>query len=443
MGWEVSTVTTVATWTNFAGDQRCTPQTFERPATQQELARTVVAAAAKGRTVRVAAGGHSFNDTVLTDGTLLSLDRMARVIDIDRESGLVRAQAGISLGALSEAMDRHGLAFPNMGDINVQSIAGATATGTHGTGETLPNLSACLQSIELTLADGTSIEVHAKNDPDMWRAARVSLGALGVVTAVTIQAVPAYNLSAVDTTAPIEHTLRNLDGLNAENDHFGFFTFPHSDLAMTKTWNRTDAPAEPRSPAADWFHEMLLTNYAYWAVCRIGRARRSWIPTLNRLSSWASGTTRYVDRSDRVFATPRRVPITEMEYAIPREHAADAVRAVRAIAERPQYDVPCPLEVRFVAPDDALLSPAGGRDTCYIAVHQFERIPWEGYFHEVEELLVGYSGRPHWGKRHFRTAEDLKPHYPQWDTFQAIRARLDPGGVFTNPYVERVLGPVR
>jgi L-gulonolactone oxidase len=129
-----------------------------------------------------------------------------------------------------------------------------------------------------------------------------------------------------------------------------------------------------------------------------------------------------------------------MEYAIPRKSAAEAVRAVRAIGSH--HSVPCPLEVRFVAPDDALLSPSGGRETCYIAVHQFERMPWEDYFREVEQLLISYGGRPHWGKRHFRTAADLKPHYPEWETFQAVRARLDPHGVFTNPYVERVLGPV-
>ena len=431
------------TWTNFAGDQRCTPRRFERPAGPDELRRVIADAARRGETVRVAGAGHSFNDSVLTDGTLISLDRMARVLDVDRDARLVRVQAGVSLGALCDAMDAHGLAFPNMGDINVQSIAGATATGTHGTGLAFSNLSSCLHSIELTLASGDVVKIGAAHDREAWLAARVSLGALGVVSAVTIQAVPAFRLEAVDTTAPLDHTLTNLDALNERHDHFGFFTFPHSPLAMTKTWRRTDAPARPASPAATWFHDELLTNYAYWAVCRLGRARRSWIPALNRLSAAASGTTRYTDRSDRVYATPRRVPITEMEYAIPRERAAEAVRAVRAIAEQPRHDVPCPLEVRFGAADEALLAPSGGRETCWIAVHQFERMPYEPYFREVEELLAGeFDGRPHWGKRHFRDAADLAPHYPGWDAFQAVRSRLDPGGTFTNAYVERVLGGV-
>lgn len=429
-------------WTNFAGDQSCRPASFERPRSQAQVADAIVRAAAAGQTLRVAGGGHSFTDAVLTDGTLLSLDNLDRVLDIDPSSGLVRVEAGVRLGALSDVMHEHGLAFANLGDIDVQSIAGATATGTHGTGVGLPNLSAGLKSIELTLADGTALEVNEETDPEAWRAARVSVGALGVVTAVTLQAVPAFTLAAVDTTAPLESTLDCLDELVDGNDHFGFFTFPHSPLAMTKTWTRTGAPPSPRTRAGDWFHDILLTNYGYWGVCLLARSRPSMIPALNRTCSRLSGTTRYVDRSNRVFATPRRVPLTEMEYAIPREHAAEAVRAVRRVSERSAYDLPTPLEVRFVAPDDAFLSPSGGRETCYIAVHQFSGMAWEPYFREVEEVLIGFGGRPHWGKRHFQTAETLRTNYPQWDRFQAVRARLDPTGVFSNSYVNRVLGPV-
>ena len=430
----------VTTWTNFAGDQACRPAVFERPTTTAEVTSAIERATDAGRTVRVAGGGHSFTDAVLTDGTLLSLDRMDQVLDIDRATGLVRCQAGITLGALSAAMWTHGLAFPNLGDIDVQSIAGATATGTHGTGHALPNLSAGLRSMTLALGDGTTTEVHAHGDPDTWRAARVALGALGVVTEVTLQAVPAFTLDGVDTTASLDQVLDELDDLVDNNDHFGFFTFPHSPLAMTKTWNRTDAPPRPPSRASYWFHDLVLTNYAYWGVCRLARARPRWIPALNRTASRLSGSTHRVDRSYRVFATPRRVPITEMEYAIPREHAAEAVRRVRALAEDPRFAVPVPLEVRFVAPDDAFLSPAAGRATCYIAVHQFAGLAWAGYFHEVEQIMIGYGGRPHWGKRHFRVAEDLRPAYPDWDRFAAVRDRLDPRRRFTNHHVAQVLG---
>ncbi|MEV0033428.1 D-arabinono-1,4-lactone oxidase [Nocardia sp. NPDC050793] len=427
-------------WRNFAGDQVCRPRAIERPAGGAELAAVLDRADRRGEIVRVAGSGHSFNDAVLTDGTLITLERMNRVLDIDRHSGLVRCEAGISLGALSAAMWEQGLAFANLGDIDVQSIAGATATGTHGAGVGLPNLSASLRSIELTLADGSRLEVDADSDPEAYRAARVSLGALGVVSAVTLQAVPAFTLASVDTVAPLAQVLDQLDELVDGNDHFGFFAFPHSPLVMTKIWNRTTEAPRPLSKSAEWFHDELLTNYAFWAVCRLGRARPQWIPVLNRWCTELSGSTRRIDRSYRVFATPRRVPITEMEYAIPREYAADAVRQVLALAEQPRFDVPVPIEVRFVAPDDAFLSPAGDRTTCYIAVHQFEKMAWEPYFRAVEQIMIGYDGRPHWGKRHFRSATDLAPEFPHWDRFAAVRDRLDPQRRFTNAYVARVLG---
>lgn len=429
-------------WTNFAGDQSCTPAGFERPADRDQVAAAIGRAAALNRTVRVAGAGHSFTDAVLTDGVLLSLERMDHVLDIDRETGLVRVEAGITLGALSEVLWDAGLGFANLGDIDVQSLAGAAATGTHGTGAALGNISTALHSVELTLADGSTLEVRAETDSEAWRAARISIGALGVVTAVTLQAVPAFTLDSIESNAPIESTLEDLDELVAENDHFGFFTFPHSDLAMTKVSNRVDAAPRPRPRPVEFFEEVLVTNYAYWGICALGRAQTRLIPALNRLCSRLSGTTRRRDRSYRIFRTPRRVPITEMEYAIPRAHAAEAVRAVRAVAERAQFDVPVPIEVRFVAADDAFLSPAGGRDSCYVAVHQFHGMAWEPYFRAVEDVMVGFDGRPHWGKRHFQTAETLSESYPEWGRFAAVRERLDPEGRFANDYVNRVLGPL-
>jgi len=429
------------TWTNWARDEACSPAAFERPGSVAEVSAAVRAAAAAGRTVRVAGSGHSFTPCVLTDGTLLSLERMGRVLDVDREAGLVRVEAGITLHACSEALAAHGLAFENLGDIDVQSIAGATATGTHGTGARLRNLSSALHAVELVTGDGEVVELDATSDPDGWRAARVSVGALGVVTAVTLRAVPAFTLRGVDAARPLDEILPRLDELADTHDHFEFFTFPHSPLALTRTNTRVDEPPAPRSRASEWLHDELLTNRAFGLACRIGRARPAWIPRINRLVSRAAGTTVRVDRSDRIFASPRSVRFTEMEYAIPRANAREALEAVRALVPRRGFAVPFPFEVRFVAADDALLSPAGGRDTCYIAAHMFEGMAWEPYLRAVEEVMRGYDGRPHWGKRHFRSAEDLAPAYPEWDRFQEVRDRLDPGRVFTNAYVADVLGP--
>ena len=186
---------------------------------------------------------------------------------------------------------------------------------------------------------------------------------------------------------------------------------------------------------------MLLRNGAFGLACRVGRARPALIPRINRIVSRVAGSSRRVDRSFEIFASPRLVRFTEMEYALPRARAREAIEAVRRLIDEHGFAVPFPFEVRFVAGDDAFLSPACGRDTCYIAVHMYRAMEWERYFRAVEEVMDGFGGRPHWGKRHFQTAATLAPRYPEWDRFAAVRARLDPGGRFTNRYVERVLGP--
>jgi FAD-linked oxidoreductase len=427
-------------WRNWAGDQVCRPAAVEHPATVAEVAEAVGRAREAGRTVRVAGAGHSFTDAALTDGTLLRLDRMRRPLEIDSASGLARVEAGISLNELSEALWAHGLAFENLGDIDVQSIAGATATGTHGTGSRLRNLSAALREIELVTADGSASRVSADADPDAWRAARIGVGALGVVTAVTLQAVPAFTLEGVDATAPLDDVLGRVDELADGAEHFEFYVFPHSPLALTRTNRRVDGPPAPPSRARAWFDDVLLRNHVFGLAVAAGNRAPRLIPQINRTLARASGTTRRVDRSYRVFASPRLVRFTEMEYALPRAHAAEAVRAVLAVAERSDLAVPFPIEVRFVAPDDALLSPAGGRDTCYIAVHMYRGMEWAPYFRAVEQVMDGFEGRPHWGKRHFQTAATLAPRYPEWERFQDVRRRLDPDGVFANQYVRRVLG---
>ena len=427
-------------WRNWAGDQICRPAAIERPRNPDDVTALLEKAELNDLTVRVAGAGHSFGDAVLTDGLLLSLDGMDRTLDYDEASGLIRVQAGIRLRALNERLASLGRALENLGDIDEQSVAGATATGTHGTGLRLPNLSAGIHSLEVVGADGMVTELDEDSDPVAWRAGRISLGALGVVTAVTLRTVPAFTLRGVDATRPLEEVFENLDDLVESNEHFEFYNFPHSPLALTRTNNKVETPPKPRPRPVAWMNEVFLTNHLYGAVCRLGRRVPAAIPTLNRVSSRLAGSTTRVDQSHRIFASPRLVRFTEMEYGIPRTHAVAAVRAVRDVVARSGFHVPFPMEVRFVAPDDALLSPTAGRETCYIAVHMFERMEWEAYFRAVEEIMDGFDGRPHWGKRHFQSAQTLRPRYPQWDAFQEVRARLDPHGRFANAHVERVLG---
>jgi L-gulonolactone oxidase len=430
-------------WRNWAGDERCAPAAVERPGSVAEIAAALERAAAAGQRVRVAGSGHSFSDLVCTDGRLLSLGRMDRVLDVDRASGRVRVEAGITIRALSAALATHGLALENLGDIDVQTIAGAIATGTHGTGARLRNISAQVEALELVLADGSTLVCAADDaDPSAYLAARVGVGSLGVVSAVTLRCVPAFTLRGVDAPAPLEDTLARLDALGTANDHFECFVFPHTRTALTRTNNRVEEAPRPRSRARAYAEDVLLTNHAFHAFCLAGRALPRFVPQLNRLVTKLAGATVRVDRSDAIFASPRLVRFTEMEYALPREHTAEAVRRVLALIPARGFHVPFPIEVRLVAPDDAYLSPAHGRPTGYVAVHMFRGMAWEPYFRAVEAIMDEYGGRPHWGKRHFQTAQTLRPRYPQWDRFQAVRARLDPGGRFANAHTERVLGAV-
>lgn len=433
---------TRATWRNWAGDQRCLPAQRARPRSTGELCEAVAAATSRGLRVRAAGSGHAFSDVALTDGLMVSLEGMDRVLDVDRASGRVRVQAGISIRELGRRLAEHGLAMPNLGDVDVQSIAGAISTATHGTGARLPNISAQVVELTLALADGSTLTCSAEDDLDTYLAARVGLGSLGAIAEVTLQCVPAFTLHAVDEPMPLAQVLESFEERSLANDHFEFFVFPHADVALTRTNNRTDRPARPRGRAAAYVNDVLLTNRAFELFCLAGRRVPGAIPRLNRTVTRLAGRSERVESSASIFASPRLVRFTEMEYALPRERTVQAVRAVMEMVRRRGFAVPFPIEVRTVAADEALLSTAAGRDSGFVAVHMYRGMEWEPYFRAVEAIMDGLDGRPHWGKRHFQTAQTLRGRYPGWDRFAAVRARLDPAGSFANEWTDRVLGPV-
>ena len=428
-------------WTNWAGEQTCEPAAIETPATLGELSETVARATAAGRRVRVSASGHSFTDCALTDGVMIRLDRLARPLDFDSESGLFKVEGGVVLRDVNRMLDERGVAFENLGDIDRQTVAGSISTGTHGTGERFQNVSAQVASLELVAADGSVLTVD-DSEPDLLRAARVAIGALGVIYSVTLRTVPAYTINRVDSPRPLGETLESLDELNAGTDHFEFYVFPHTDIALCRESRRTDEPPVPRNRARVYAEEVVIENGIGQLFAAAMRRFPSRAPWLAGIASRNIGRSTKVDASYKVFASERRIKFTEMEYGLPREHAREMIERVLELAQRPELGVGWPIEVRFVAPDDTFLSPSHERDTCYVAVHQDRSLDWGPYFRGVEAIAREFDGRPHWGKRHFRTAPDLKPLYPRWDDFRAARSRLDPGGTFANDYTDRVLGPV-
>ena len=429
-------------WRNWTGDQRCSPAVVERPRTLEGLIRAVTRADERGVTVHAAGSGHSFTEAALTDGAMIRIEALSRILDADRESGLVKVEAGITLRDLNAALWQRGLALENLGDIDRQTLAGAVSTATHGTGAGFRNLSAQVEALELVLADGSVLEVSEQADPHAYRAARVGLGALGVVYSVTLRTVPAFALHRVDSPHPVEETLASLDELAVRNDHFEFFVFPYTDTALTIERNRTDGPPRPRGRLSAYVNDVVLENYAMDLLSRVGRRLPSTIPRLVGFAARQFSHTEKTDRSYRVFASDRRVRFTEMEYAIPRQHGPEAVRRVLSLVRERKLPVGFPIEFRLVAADDALLSPAHERETAYVAVHQYQGAVWEPYFRAVEGIMSEYEGRPHWGKRHFQTAETLDELYPRWRDFQTVRARLDPEGRFSNAYTDRVLGRI-
>lgn len=426
----------MAEFRNWGGTASCSPSAIEHVSTEEQLVEIV----RSSDRVKVAGTGHSFTDIACTDGRMLRLDGYDKVLDVDAKTRTVTVQAGITILALAERLAEHGLAMSSLGDIGYQTISGAISTATHGTGLRYGNIASQVTALRLVAGNGELIDCSTGREPAVLRAAQVGLGALGAISTVTIQCEDAFTLHSVEEPMRLKHVLSSMDDLAEENEHFEFFWFPHTDRCLTKRNNRIAGPAKPKSPARRWFDDRFLSNILFGLVCKTGRARERWIPPLARVVGAALSRTEYSDRSERVFMSPRLVRFAEMEYAVPREAARDAVEGVRRIIDGGGYKVSFPVEVRFVAADDIDLSPSYGRETCYIAVHMFQNMAYEPFFRDVEELMNGFAGRPHWGKLHFQTADVLRERYPRWNDFADVRKRCDPAGVFRNSFTDRVVG---
>ncbi len=419
------------------------------PRSTHEVADEVRKAAADGLTVRMAGTGHSFTPVAATDGVLLRPGGMTSIRSVDAAAGLVTVEAGCPLQVLNASLLARGLSLANMGDIQVQTVAGATQTGTHGTGRDIGGMAAQVAGLELVLADGTVVSVGpggtTPQDPparaDLFDAARVGLGALGVVTAVTFRVVPAFLLEAREEPMQWSEVISRLDELTSENEHFEFYWFPHTEGCLTKRNNRSPGPPRPLPRFRYLLDDEFLSNTVFGVTCRLGHAVPGVITTVNGLAGKALGSRSYVDAAYRVFTSPRRVRFKEQEYAIPRESLADVLAEVRALFARRDWRISFPIEVRVTPGDDLWLSTAYGRSSAYIAIHVFHASPHQEYFRDVEAVMTAVAGRPHWGKMHTRSAEYLRQAYPKHGDFVALRDELDPERRFGNPYLTQVLGP--
>ncbi len=432
-------------WQNWAGNQVATPDAIARPGGEDELAEIVRRAGERGRAVRAVGAGHSFTDVACTDGVLVVLDELDRVLRVDHRTGEVTVGAGIRLHELDRRLDEIGLALPNLGDIDRQSIAGAIATGTHGTGLGHHGIADAVRGFRLVTATGEVLECSADATPgslahDLWRLGRVSLGALGIMSSVTLACVPSFRLRSVEAATGIDALLADLDRHVETTDHFEFFWVPHTPVALTKHHQRTDQPPS-RGRWRRRLRDEAVENVMFGALNRLGRRWPSLVPRLARVLP-DPGVRETVAPSHEIFCTRRRVRFVETEWAIPRAALPEALAAVRRLVGRLPHPVNFPVEVRFLGADDAALSMAVGRETAFVACHAYVGTPYEAYFAGVEAIMVDHGGRPHWGKLHRRRLDDLLAVYPALAEFTALRDRMDPTGRFANAYLDRVLGPV-
>ena len=441
--------TSVATWQNWAGNVLATPSERRGPTTVAEVAEIVGAAAERGDRVKCVGAGHSFTPAAATDGVLVSLDDLTGIeaivptlgADGRADGAEVTVWAGTRLHRLGPLLWDLGLAQQNLGDFAEQSLAGAVSTGTHGTGLTAPGIPATVVGLQLVTADGSVVSCSRTSHPEVFEAARLGIGALGIITKMTIRCVPAFALRAEERPWTLSAALADLEGFARSADHAEFFWFPHTDAISVKRNTRLagDTDLRPVGRIRELVSDEFLSNEAFDAVCRAATRRPALTPRLNRLSSRALSAREFTDRSYRVFASPRRVRFREMEYAVPLEAAAGVLRDLRDTIDRAGVVTPFPVEVRFAAADDVWLSTAYDRDVCYIAVHQYHRMDHTELFRLAESIFLASGGRPHWGKMHTRTAADLSTMVEHFDDFVAVRDRLDPDRLFGNEYTERVL----
>jgi len=382
-------------WKNWSGRVSFRPARCARPTSEEQLASAIADAATAGLTVRVAGSGHSFTPLVATDGLLLSLDGWHGVASADGAARRATVRGGTKIAALGDALRTHGLALANQGDVDVQALAGALSTGTHGTGRGLGSLSAQIRALRLVIADGSVVVAGEGGDPDLLEAARVSIGALGVIATATLQLVPAYRLHERVWKIGVEECLAGLEGHVAAHRHFEFFWYPHKDYAEMKALDPTEAAPDPLDGV---------------------KGER-------------------IDWSDRVFPTARELRFNEMEYAVPAESGPACFAAVRQRMKSAHPDVVWPVEYRTVAADDGWLSPMHARQSVAISLHQDAALPCDAFFADVEPIFREHGGRPHWGKLHNLGARELAPLYPMWERFLDVRRRLDPRGVFLNDHL--------
>jgi len=427
------------TWVNWGRNQKCAPDQIARPSTDTQVAKLVCLGVAERKKVRAVGAGHSFSPLCATEGIMIDLSNFNSITRVDQELMLVTVGAGIRLFELNKQLELLGLALPNLGDIDCQSLAGAISTGTHGTGLGFHSISEAVVGIKMITGDGGILQCSTSKNQNFLEAARVGLGSLGIMVEVTLQCVPAFNLRAMEQTTHIESVLELFEAAIETEDHTEFFWFPHTEVGTLKINSKTTDSPSYRSRYKAFLSDEIIANGGFELINRYAKFFPSRAQQMLEKQLATDRKISYVAPSYKVFCSKRRVRFIEMEYAIPLEYLLEAFQKVREVTQQLDSPITFPIEVRVLGADSIPLSPAYGRKSGYIAVHVFRGTPTDPYFRLVEDIMKTYGGRPHWGKMHTRTSRELSDLYPEWNKFQSVLEELDPDGHFSTPYLDRVL----
>lgn len=429
-----------AIWRNWGRTEQARPTEVVSPATVEDLAQIVARARAVGRRVKAVGAGHSFTGIAVAPDIQLSMEKMRGLVSADVSTGEVTLRAGTHLFEIPALLAPYGLAMTNLGDVDRQTISGATSTGTHGTGKQFGGIATQITGVRFI--DGTGNDVRITADDPRLSGAALGLGALGVLTEISLRCVPAFKLRAIEEPSTFEDSVSNFADNVGGTDHHEFYWFPHTDVTLTKFNTRLTLDESDTGPSGvrRWVDDELLANRLFGALCALQSRVPSVTPTLNQVSARVLSARQYVAPAHEVLISSRTVRFREMEYAIPLETVPDVLREVRRMIERRGYRVSFPIEVRAAAADDLMVSTASGRPSGYVAVHRYVGDRPDGYFDDVEAIMVAHEGRPHWGKMHTRDAAYFAGVYPRFGEFLALRDTFDPDRVFANDYLTRVLG---
>lgn len=419
-------------WSNWSNSQQCFPAARKAPASVAELQELITSSTG---VVRPVGAGHSFTALVPTDDTIVSLSRMSGLIDHDRERLQATIWAGTRLGNIGKPLEDVGQAMINMPDIDEQTLAGSIATSTHGTGAGIGSLSTFVEGLQLVTAKGDIIDCDATNNADVFEAAKVSLGALGVVTQVKLQNMAPYRLKRETVWREFDEIIEMADKMADTHRNFEFFYIPFTGMGWTDVHNITSEPigSSEKLDSNDGANDL-----------KTARDLLSWSPKLrelllgNYMKTIADEVS--IESSWKNYANERNVRFNEMEYHLPREHGIQALKEIRAALEKNHNEVFFPIEVRYIKGDDIWLSPFYQRDTMSIAVHRFFEEDFKPYFKTIEPIFNKYQGRPHWGKHNNLTSNDFAKLYPRWQDFAEVRKQLDPNGKFLNDYLKQLFG---